>query len=60
MAAGSREVAGITATGAVRAEANGRSLAAPAGPEGAVVSLAGRLASGARITALDGASGGRD
>ncbi|MFD3325003.1 hypothetical protein [Streptomyces sp. NPDC058701] len=60
VAAGSREVVGITASGAVRAEANGRALAAPAGPEGARVSLTGRLASGARITALDGASGGRD
>ncbi|MEU8774373.1 hypothetical protein [Streptomyces sp. NPDC048606] len=60
LAAGSREVTGITATGAVRAEADGRALAAPAGPEGAPVTLTGRLASGARITALDGAGGGRD
>ncbi|WP_449489091.1 hypothetical protein [Streptomyces lavendulae] len=43
LAAGSREVAAITAGGAVRAEANGRSLTAPAGPEGAPVSLTGRL-----------------
>ncbi|MCY0950775.1 hypothetical protein [Streptomyces sp. H27-S2] len=58
VAAGSREVVGITAAGAVRAEAGGRTLAASAGPEGAAFSLTGRLASGARITALDGASGG--
>ncbi|MET9607650.1 hypothetical protein ABZZ17_21720 [Streptomyces sp. NPDC006512] len=60
LAAGSREVAAVTATGAVRAEANGRTLTAPAGPEGAPVALTARLASGARITALDGAGGGRD
>ncbi len=60
VAAGSREVTGITATGAVRAEAQGRALAAPAGPEGAAVRLTGRLASGGRVTALDGAGGGRD
>ncbi|MFJ7204887.1 hypothetical protein ACIQWR_15255 [Streptomyces sp. NPDC098789] len=60
LAAGSREVAAITATGAVRAEVAGRSLTAPAGPEGAPVTLTARLASGARITALDGAGGGRD
>ncbi|MGW0897592.1 hypothetical protein ACWD0G_11450 [Streptomyces goshikiensis] len=60
LAAGSREVAGITASGAVRAEAWGRTLAAPAGPEGAAVALTGRLASGGRVTALDGGGGGRD
>ncbi|WP_371675778.1 hypothetical protein [Streptomyces sp. NBC_01276] len=60
LAAGSREVAALTASGAVRAEANGRSLTAPAGPEGAPVSLTGRLTGGARITALDGGAGGRD
>ncbi|MFD9570049.1 hypothetical protein ACFWBI_09405 [Streptomyces sp. NPDC059982] len=60
LAAGSREVTAITASGAVRAEAGGRSLAVPAGPEGAPVSLTARLASGARITALDGGAGGRD
>ncbi|MFF4319825.1 hypothetical protein [Streptomyces sp. NPDC001568] len=60
LAAGSREVAGITASGAVRAEANGRTLTAPSPAEAAPVSLTGRLASGGRITALDGAGGGRD
>ncbi|CAM5629335.1 hypothetical protein SAVIM338S_05992 [Streptomyces avidinii] len=61
LAAGSREVAGITATGAVRAEAAGRALAVPvAGPQGPAVSLTGRLASGAAITAIDGGAGGRD
>ncbi|MFF4453380.1 hypothetical protein [Streptomyces goshikiensis] len=60
LAAGSREVAGITASGAVRAEARGQTLAAPAGPEGAAVALTGRLASGGRVTALDGGGGGRD
>ncbi|MEU3059342.1 hypothetical protein [Streptomyces subrutilus] len=60
LAAGSREVAAISAAGAVRAEAAGRSLAAPAAEAGAPVTLTARLASGARITALDGASGGRD
>ncbi|MER5734008.1 hypothetical protein ABT084_37750 [Streptomyces sp. NPDC002138] len=60
LAAGSREVAAITATGGVRAEAAGRSLTAPAGPEDAPVGLTARLTSGARITALDGAGGGRD
>ncbi|MCY0961429.1 hypothetical protein [Streptomyces sp. H27-H5] len=60
LAAGSREVTGITATGAVRAESKGRSLVAPAGARGAAVRLTGRPASGAGITALDGAAGGRD
>ncbi|MET9696363.1 hypothetical protein ABZY31_05495 [Streptomyces sp. NPDC006529] len=60
LAAGSREVTSVTATGAVRAEASGHSLSVPAGPEGAPVTLTGRLASGARVTALDGAAGGRD
>ncbi|MFJ5632162.1 hypothetical protein ACIQF5_05860 [Streptomyces goshikiensis] len=60
LAAGSREVTGITASGAVRAEASGRTLAAPAGPEAAAVELTGRLASGGRVTALDGGGGGRD
>ncbi|MGW6688177.1 hypothetical protein [Streptomyces sp. NPDC054961] len=61
LAAGSREVAGITAAGAVRAEAAGRALAVPvAGPQGAAVSLTGRLAGGASITAIDGGTGGRD
>ncbi|MEU9417117.1 hypothetical protein [Streptomyces sp. NPDC048272] len=60
LAAGSREVTGITATGAVRADSAGRTLVAPAGPRGAAVRVTGRLASGAGITALDGAAGGRD
>lgn len=61
LAAGSREVAGITAAGSVRAEAAGRTLAVPvAGPQGPAATLTGRLASGARITAIDGARGGRD
>lgn len=69
LAAGSREVVGITAAGAVRAEATGRTLAVPApapapvsaaGPQGPADTLTGRLASGARITAVDGARGGRD
>ncbi|MFF3209888.1 hypothetical protein ACFYYB_04430 [Streptomyces sp. NPDC002886] len=61
LAAGSREVAGITAAGSVRAEAAGRTLAVPvAGPQGPAATLTGKLASGARITAIDGARGGRD
>ncbi|MFD6889793.1 hypothetical protein [Streptomyces sp. NPDC059957] len=61
LAAGSREVAGITAAGAVRAEAAGRTLTVPvAGPQGPAATLTGRLASGGRITAIDGARGGRD
>ncbi|MFJ7269665.1 hypothetical protein ACIQV3_24000 [Streptomyces sp. NPDC099050] len=61
LAAGSREVAGITAAGAVRAEAAGRNLAVPvAGPQGPAATLTARLASGVRITAIDGARGGRD
>ncbi|MFE3996979.1 hypothetical protein ACFXPW_35610 [Streptomyces goshikiensis] len=58
LAAGSREVTGITASGAVRAEVRGRTLAAPAGPEAAAVELTGRLASGGRVTALDGDGNG--
>ncbi|MGW5398913.1 hypothetical protein [Streptomyces sp. NPDC003952] len=61
LAAGSREVAGITAAGAVRAEAAGRTLTVPvAGPQGPAATLTARLASGVRITAIDGARGGRD
>ncbi|MFJ9945248.1 hypothetical protein [Streptomyces erythrochromogenes] len=60
LAAGSRQVAGIAATGAVRAGAPARTLAAPwTGPEGPV-SLTGTLAGGGTVTALDGAGGGRD
>ncbi|MFF4262555.1 hypothetical protein [Streptomyces virginiae] len=60
LAAGSREVTAITASGTVRAETGGRSLVAPVGATDAPVSLTARLASGARITALDGGTGGRD
>ncbi|MEC4573898.1 hypothetical protein [Streptomyces virginiae] len=60
LAAGSRQVTGITATGAVRAGAADRTLAAPwPGPAGPV-SLMGTLAGGGTVTALDGAGGGRD
>ncbi len=60
LAAGSRHVTGITATGAVRAGSSDRTLAAPwPGPDGAV-SLTGILAGGGTVTALDGAGGGRD
>ncbi|MFE5491343.1 hypothetical protein ACFQ7Z_15540 [Streptomyces virginiae] len=60
LAAGSRQVTGITATGAVRAGAADRTLAAPwTGPDGPV-SLTGTLAGGGTVTALDGAGGGRD
>ncbi|MET9467160.1 hypothetical protein ABZY44_20630 [Streptomyces sp. NPDC006544] len=58
---GQPRVAGITAAGAVRAEAAGRALAVPvAGPQGAGISLTGRPAGGAPITALDAGAGGRD
>ncbi|MFF1408503.1 hypothetical protein ACFVX6_01680 [Streptomyces sp. NPDC058289] len=61
LAAGSREVAGITAAGAVRAEAAGRTLTVPvAGPQGPAATLTARLASGVRISAIDGGRGGRD
>ncbi|MFE2129636.1 hypothetical protein [Streptomyces amritsarensis] len=60
LAAGSRQVTAITATGAVRAGTAERTLAAPwPGPDGAV-SLTGTLAGGGTVTALDGAGGGRD
>ncbi|MCX5588775.1 hypothetical protein [Streptomyces erythrochromogenes] len=60
LAAGSRQVSAITATGAVRADAAERTLTAPwAGPDGPV-SLMGTLAGGGTVTALDGAGGGRD
>ncbi|WP_030773468.1 hypothetical protein [Streptomyces sp. NRRL F-2664] len=60
LAAGSRQVTGITATGAVRAGAAERTLAAPwTGPDGKVF-LTGSLAGGGTVTALDGAGGGRD
>ncbi|MEU6298154.1 hypothetical protein [Streptomyces erythrochromogenes] len=60
LAAGSRQIAGITATGALRAGTAERTLAAPwTGPDGPV-SLTGTLAGGGTVTALDGAEGGRD
>ncbi|WP_420713143.1 MULTISPECIES: hypothetical protein [unclassified Streptomyces] len=60
LAAGSRQVTGITATGAVRAGAADRTLAASwPGPDGPV-SVTGTLAGGGTVTALDGAGGGRD
>ncbi|MEU9233894.1 hypothetical protein AB0D36_15985 [Streptomyces subrutilus] len=60
LAAGSRQVAGITATGAVRARAADRTLAAPwPGPDGPV-SLTADLAGGGTVTGLDGGRGGRD
>ncbi|MFI1652867.1 hypothetical protein ACH4XT_38865 [Streptomyces avidinii] len=58
LAVGSREVAEITATGSVPARASGRSLTTPAPATQAT--LTARLHSGAVITALDGAGGGRD
>ncbi|WP_148668675.1 hypothetical protein, partial [Streptomyces sp. WAC05950] len=60
LAAGSRQVTGITATGAVRAGAADRTLAAPWPGPGGPVSLTGTLAGGGTVTALDGAGGGRD
>ncbi len=61
LAAGSREVAGITASGSVRAGAAGRTFAAPAAPPGAEPPvLSARLHSGTVLTALDGGNGGRD
>ncbi|MFJ2597024.1 hypothetical protein [Streptomyces erythrochromogenes] len=60
LAAGSRQVSAITATGSVRAGAAERTLATPwPGPDGPV-SLTGTLAGGGTVTALDGAGGGRD
>ncbi|MGP3690463.1 hypothetical protein ACTVZO_38195 [Streptomyces sp. IBSNAI002] len=61
LAAGSREVSDITASGSVRARATGRTFAAPAAPPGATPPvLTARLHSGTSLTALDGESGGRD
>ncbi|GGZ05606.1 hypothetical protein [Streptomyces avidinii] len=64
LAAGSREVAEITATGPVRTRASGRSLTTPApAPAPAPTTRAtrtARLHGGAVITALDDAGGGRD
>ncbi|MFI7359010.1 hypothetical protein ACIBTP_34400 [Streptomyces avidinii] len=60
LAAGSREVAEITATGPVRARASGRSLTTPAPAPTTRATLTARLHSAAVITALDGTGGGRD
>ncbi|MFE5805542.1 hypothetical protein [Streptomyces sp. NPDC056491] len=60
LAAGSRLVTGITATGAVRAEAATRTLAAPWSGADGPVTLTGTLAGGGTLSALDGAGGGRD
>ncbi|MEV7420231.1 hypothetical protein [Streptomyces sp. NPDC089919] len=61
LAAGSREVAEITLTGSIHAHAKARTLAAPAAPPGAPrPHLTARLHSGTTLTALDGATGGRD
>ncbi|WP_424211037.1 hypothetical protein ACN20G_02455 [Streptomyces sp. BI20] len=65
LAAGSREVTSIAAVGTVKAEATGRSLAAPAaGPAPAAgrkgTLLTAELDGGSRITALDAMGGGRD
>ncbi|GAA3386073.1 hypothetical protein [Streptomyces racemochromogenes] len=61
LAAGSREVTGITATGSLRTRTPGRSLAVPAPPAPAPpATLTATLRSGAVITALDARDGGRD
>ncbi|MFI1452487.1 hypothetical protein [Streptomyces roseus] len=61
LAAGSREVAEISATGSLTTRTPGRTLAvpAPAAPAPPAV-LTARLHSGAVITALDARGGGRD
>ncbi|MFI5666151.1 hypothetical protein [Streptomyces sp. NPDC051704] len=61
LAAGSREVAEITATGSLRTRTTGRTLAVPAPPASAPpAALTATLRSGAVITALDARGGGRD
>ncbi|MFH7598759.1 hypothetical protein WDV06_27235 [Streptomyces racemochromogenes] len=61
LAAGSREVAEITATGSLNSRTPGRTLAVPApAPPAPPPALTARLRSGAVITALDGRGGGRD
>ncbi|MFF2196743.1 hypothetical protein [Streptomyces sp. NPDC058157] len=61
LAAGSREVAEIDATGSLRTRTPGRTLAVPAPPASAPpATLTATLRSGARITALDPRGGGRD
>ncbi|MEW1639584.1 hypothetical protein AB0469_36695 [Streptomyces sp. NPDC093801] len=61
LAAGSREVAEIDATGSLRSRTPGRTLAVPAPPAPAPpATLTATLRSGAVITALDSRGGGRD
>ncbi|RSS63408.1 hypothetical protein EF912_03370 [Streptomyces sp. WAC07061] len=61
LAAGSREVTEISATGSLRTRTPGRSLAVPAPPAPAPpATLTATLRSGAVITALDSRDGGRD
>ncbi|MFD7561370.1 hypothetical protein ACFV9E_43705, partial [Streptomyces sp. NPDC059835] len=61
LAAGSREVAEINATGSLHSRTPGRSLTLPAPPATAPpAALTATLRSGAVITALDSRGGGRD
>ncbi|MFI8263744.1 hypothetical protein [Streptomyces sp. NPDC085665] len=61
LAAGSREVAEITATGSLHTRTTGRTLTVPAPPASAPpAALTATLRSGAVITALDARGGGRD
>ncbi|MFJ8166567.1 hypothetical protein ACIRBY_37385 [Streptomyces sp. NPDC096136] len=61
LAAGSREVAEIDATGSLHSRTPGRTLAVPAPPAPAPpAALTATLRSGAVITALDSRGGGRD
>ncbi|MFE2145408.1 hypothetical protein ACFXA3_27350 [Streptomyces sp. NPDC059456] len=61
LAAGSREVAEITATGSLNSRTPGRTLTVPAPPAPAPpATLTATLHSGAVITALDARGGGRD
>ncbi|MFI8497623.1 hypothetical protein ACIGFK_03750 [Streptomyces sp. NPDC085524] len=61
LAAGSREVTEINATGSLHSRTPGRSLAVPAPPAPAPpATLTATLRSGAAITALDSRGGGRD
>ncbi|MEV7616513.1 hypothetical protein [Streptomyces sp. NPDC089799] len=61
LAAGSREVAEINATGSLHSRTPGRTLAVPAPPAPVPpATLTARLRSGAVISALDSRGGGRD
>ncbi|MFE1409726.1 hypothetical protein ACFW6F_02735 [Streptomyces sp. NPDC058746] len=61
LAAGSREVTEINATGSLHSRTPGRNLAVPAPPAPAPpATLTATLRSGAAITALDSRGGGRD